>query len=62
MEVPHVETLSDYLRLTEGAIVLESPIANGLESILVFDNGQWILIINSADAQPGELQDTSETS
>jgi len=51
MEVPNVETLSDYLRIAEAATVIELPLADDLESALAWMDGQWFLVINTAAAE-----------
>lgn len=61
--VPHVATLSDYLRIAEQAIVIESPLADDLESALLFSDGQWFLLVNPAAVEAiGELHSQSESS
>lgn len=61
-DVPHVITLSDYLRIAEDATVIHLPLADEFESLLVQIGEQRFLIINSAPAQPREPHSQPESS
>jgi hypothetical protein len=60
--IPHVATLSDYLRIAEAAIVIEMPLADDLESVLLYSDEHWFLIINTAAANKGDLRKQKESS
>lgn len=50
-KVPYVETLSDYLEIAEKAIAVYLPLADEIESALIYFDQQWFILINQDFAQ-----------
>lgn len=47
LPIPHVMSLSDYLQIAEQATVIELPLADELDSALIFFAQRWYLVINA---------------